>query len=341
MKILCGDIGGTKTRLALFEAHEKGLELREEYAYKSRLFSSLEDIVGLFLKSKSLSPNLACFGIAGPVKDDCAKTTNLPWVVEAEKLAACLGIESVSLINDLVANAYGIFALSQEDFFVLNTGHSDAVGNAVVISAGTGLGEAGLYWDGNGYHPFPSEGGHANFSPRNDLEVELLKYLLTRHEHVSWERVLSGPGLVNIHEFLCDYKGVKTSATHEEEMSNKNAAFVISTTGLSGQCAICAEALDVFAGLYGSEAGNLALKMMATGGVYLGGGIAPKILEKLKNRAFLQGFLEKGRMRKMMEEIPVKVILNDRAALLGAARCALINETREVMASKGKLDGTV
>ena len=328
MKILSGDIGGTKTRLALFETDGKALQVCDEKSFESRSFKALEEIVEAFADSRSLFCERACFGIAGPVKDGRVRTTNLPWVVESRKISQELGIQKVSLINDLVANAYGIDALAAEDFFVLREGRA-AEGNAAVISAGTGLGEAGLYWDGGNHTPFASEGGHTNFAPSNEMEIVLLKYLATRFGHVSWERVLSGPGLVNIHQFLTEYKQAKPSREHEEAMHAGDPAVVITQTGLSGQCKICSEALDLFVSLYGSEAGNLALKMMATGGVYLGGGIAPKILERLKGKTFLSAFLEKGRMRKVLEQIPVKVILNDKAALLGAARCAVLDQKDE------------
>ncbi len=326
MNILAGDIGGTKTRLALFEAgDEKILRLGEEHSYKSRSFGSLEEIVEAFMNSKSLSCDRACFGIAGPVTEEVAQTTNLHWVVQAQTLSEVLGSGKVTLINDLVANAYGIHALSPEDFLVVNAGHS-AKANAVVISAGTGLGEAGLYWDGEHHRPFASEGGHSSFSPTSKIETALLEHLETRFGHVSWERVLSGPGLANIHEFLTTYKQAKPLDVHEEAMKTGDPAAVISQAGLSGQCEICSEALDMFAGLYGSKAGNIALQMMATGGVYLGGGIAPRIIQRLKGEIFMSAFLYKGRMRNVLEQIPVKVILSDRAALLGAARCAMLDQ---------------
>ena len=285
------------------------------------------------MSSQSLSCERACFGIAGPVKEGVAKTTNLPWTVKAQNLSAQLGIKKVSLINDLVANAYGIHALKPEDFFILNAGHS-ARGNAAVISAGTGLGEAGLYWDGEDHHPFASEGGHANFSPANEIEISLLKYLFTRFGHVSWERVLSGPGLVNIHQFLMGHEQARPSRDHGEAMRSSDPASVIAQKGLTGECKICSDTLDLFVSLYGSEAGNLALKVMAAGGVYVGGGIAPKILERFNGRAFMSAFLEKGRMRNNLEEIPVRIILNDRTALLGAARCALLNKKEGAIPSE-------
>jgi len=326
MKVLCGDIGGTKTRLSLFEVGKERLELREERFFPSQEFASLENIVSEFLHAKGISCERACFGIAGPVRDGRSKTTNLPWVVDGRRLARDLGIAEVSLLNDLEANAYGIAVLAASDFLVLNEGNPKAVGNAAVISAGTGLGEAGLYWDGEKHHPFASEGGHADFAPGNELEIALFQYLSKRYGRVSWERVLSGPGLVNIYQFLCEYRQAETPTWLDEEMRTGDPGSAISDAGLTGKCHICAEALDIFVRLYGAEAGNLALKVMAMGGMYLGGGIAPKIAEKLKGPDFMQAFLDKGRMRNMLEEIPIKVILNDRAALLGAARYAAFGQ---------------
>jgi glucokinase (EC 2.7.1.2) len=302
MKVLCGDIGGTNTRLALFEVAETVLEILEEETYKSLEYPSLEIIVSEFLQKRRISSPLpGCFGIAGPIKNGICQTTNLPWVIRLSKLVSELQTERVYLLNDLQANAYGILALKENDFVVLNKGDSEARGNASVISAGTGLGEAGLYWDGMRHHPFACEGGHGSFSPGNELQVGLLKFLFKRFSHVSWERVLSGPGLLNLYEFLCEYRNFTPSKRLVDEMQKGDSAAVVTKEGLSGKCRVCAEALDVFACLYGAEAGNLALKVMATGGVYMGGGIAPKIIEKLRGPHFMEGFLKKGRMQDLLE----------------------------------------
>jgi len=320
MKVLCGDIGGTNTRLALFEVNETTLNTLEEGCFESQNFSSLEDIVGQFLDEKKLYCEWACFGVAGPVKDERCETTNLPWVVEVSRLTSRIQTKEVYLLNDLQANAYGISALKEDDFVILNEGKSEAKGNLAIISAGTGLGEAGLYWDGKQHHPFACEGGHGSFGPGNKLQVDLLNYLFKRFDHVSWERVLSGPGFLNIYEFLCEYRSVSSSSDLKEQMKKGDPAAVVTKAGLSGECKICAEALEVFACLYGAEAGDLALKIMATGGVYIGGGIAPKIIEKLKGPYFMEGFLNKGRMKDLLKEIPIKVVLNDQTALLGTAQ---------------------
>jgi glucokinase len=244
--------------------------------------------------------------------------------VDAGHLAHELGVKTVDLLNDLEANAYGIAALEANDFVVLNHGAPNASGNAAVIAAGTGLGEAGLYWDGTQHHPFACEGGHADFAPQNELQVELLLYLRKKFGHVSWERVVSGPGLHNIYGFLRDTGRGEEPAWLVEAMRQKDPSAVISQAGLEGRSALCAQALDLFVLLYGAEAGNLALKIMATTGVFVGGGIAPKIIRKLQGPAFMEAFAAKGRFKWLLETIPVRVILNDKTALLGAARYAAL-----------------
>jgi glucokinase len=292
MRLLAGDVGGTKTRLAIFEVDGTQLESLSEKSYPSGEYASLDDIVRDFLARENADCRQACFGIAGPVQHGHAETTNLPWIIEAQAMASKFGFERVSLINDLEANAWGIDALSDDDFCVLNAGRPDASGNASVIAAGTGLGEAGLYWDGHRHWPFG---------------------------HVSWERVVSGMGLVNVHNFLRAYRSVAVPSWLSDEMEAGDTAAAISRAAMQEQDALCVEALDLFVKLYGAEAGNHALKIMAAGGVYVGGGIAPKILDKLKGSLFMEGFLAKGRMRHLLEAMPVRVILNDRTALYGPA----------------------
>ena len=318
--ILAGDIGGTSTRLAFFKVQAGRLTPVVEAKYPSREHQSLNEIVSAFVSAHTFTVQHACFGIAGPVRYGRVETSNLAWVVDAETLAHELGLEKVGLINDLEANAYGIAALEEKDFAVLNAGAPDSRGNAAVISAGTGLGEAGLFWDGQRYHPFACEGGHADFSPRNELEVELFRYLMGKFGRVSYERALSGPGLHQIYQFLRDTGRGEEPAWLIEEMRRQDPSALISQVGLEGRSALCVQALDLFIALYGAEAGNLALKMMATGGLYVGGGIAPKIIEKLRGPAFMEAFTAKGRFKSLLEAIPVRVILNDKTALLGAAR---------------------
>lgn len=319
LRVLCGDIGGTKTRLAVFEVDGVRLNCEIEKTYASTQYASLDAIIAQFISETGARCTAASFGIAGPVKDGKGTTTNLPWVVETRRLAQAQGFRRVHLINDLEATAWGIAALQDEDFFVLSQGRGDGQGNAAVIAAGTGLGEAGMFWDGRNYHPFATEGGHANFSPSSELEVALLKYLSGRFDNVSWEHVLSGSGLVNLFEFLRDKRRIPVPHWLQRDMQSGDAAAAISRSALEGRCDLCAEALDLFIHLYGAEAGNLALKLMATGGVYIGGGIAPKILNTLKGPAFMRAFHTKGPMQSLMETISVKVILNDRTALLGSA----------------------
>jgi glucokinase len=245
-------------------------------------------------------------------------------VVDAEQLAQQFRLTRVWLINDLEANAYGVATLAPEDFVVLNEGTPDAEGNAAVIAAGTGLGEAGLYWDGKQHWPFASEGGHASFAPDDALQVELLQYLKQQFTHVSWERVLSGPGLYNIYTFLRDTQRGIEQAWLTEELRQVDPPAAIAGAALAGTCDLCVQALDLCVALYGAEAGNLALKVMATGGVFVGGGIAPKIVAKLKESTFMRAFCAKGRLQPVLAAIPVRVIMNDKTALYGAARCAAL-----------------
>ncbi|MCU7795802.1 MAG: glucokinase [Candidatus Thiodiazotropha sp. (ex Myrtea spinifera)] len=326
MQILAGDIGGTNTRLTLYNAASPTkLEPLREETYPSAAFDNLDAILQRFLEtSPTESVERACFGIAGPVIDQVCSATNLPWRVAASEIEQTFDFDAVWLLNDLEANAWGIEALPEEDLLTLSPGHGEAKGNRSIISAGTGLGEAGLFWDGRGYQPFPSEGGHSDFSPCNLLQFELYQWLADQYGHVSWERLVSGPGLENLHRFITGYRQHKTPDWLLQQMSELGRAPAISNAALQALDPICVEALDLFISLYGREAGIHALKIMATGGVYLGGGIAPKILPRLKNGGFLTAFHNKGRMRPLMETMPVHIILNDKAALLGAARFAAL-----------------
>lgn len=322
--ILAGDIGGTHTRLAFLEEKDGRLPMVAEETFPSREFASLESVLRRFLASHPLPIACASFGIAGPVRNGRCDATNIPWVVDSRLVAREIGLKSVGLINDLEANAWGIAVLEAKDFVVLNQGTSDASGNAAIISAGTGLGEAGLYWDGKHHRPFATEGGHSDFAPRNHLEVELLEYLLKQFQRVSFERVVSGPGLLNIYRFLRDSGRSEEPSWLGEEMRTEDPGAVISRAALNGTSELCAQALGLFVSVYGAEAGNLALKFLATGGVFLGGGIAPKIVQKLMEPAFLNAFMTKGRMKPLLQATPVRVILNDKTALLGAARFAAL-----------------
>jgi glucokinase len=325
--ILAGDVGGTNARLAFFDVVDGELRLASSSVYPSREYRSLDEIVLQFIATTKIMPEKACFGVAGPVRAGRVETSNLPWVIESERLASELKIRSAVLINDLEANAWGIPVLEPDDVACLNQVKTPPVGNQAVIAAGTGLGEAGMYWDGSRHQVFAGEGGHVEFAPRNELEIDLLRYLMTRFGHVSTERVLSGPGLVNIFRFLRDTGHGTEPKWLTEQMQESDPAAAISRAAMEGSCALCAQSLDMFVSIYGAEAGNLALKTMATGGVFLGGGIAPKILAKLTGPLFMHAFFDKGRMQSLLEAIPVKVIKNDRLALLGAARCAVIKSS--------------
>ena len=323
--ILAGDIGGTHARLALFDVSRGQYAPVSLTVFPSHQFPSLDAIAAKFVATTNVHPEAACFGIAGPVVNDRVEATNLPWTVEARSLAGQLQIEKVKLINDLEANAWGIPALAAKDLVALNQ-VAGASGNQAVISAGTGLGEAGMYWDGKSYHVFACEGGHSDYAPRNVLEVELFGYVEKKFGHVSNERVLSGPGLVNIFDFLRDSGRGTPPQWLQDEIQKSDPAAAISRAATDGKCALAEQALDLFIAIYGAEAGNLALKLLAIGGVFVGGGIAPKILSRLtKHNAFMEAFVSKGRMRSLMEKISVQVIVNDETALLGAARYAALN----------------
>lgn len=320
--ILAGDIGGTSARLAAYEVGAGSLRMAIEKTYPSAKYPGLGEIVGQFVAEHQIRITHACCGIAGPVREGRVQTPNLPWLIEGAALARQLGIAGFTLINDLEANAWGIGALGPDDIVTLNAGVPAVTGNAAVIAAGTGLGEAGLFWDGTEHRPFACEGGHVDFAPRSELEIELLQYLMKKFGRVSYERLVSGPGLCNIHEFLRESgRGQETPAVLEA-MREKDAAAVIAQAALDNRSALCVQALDVFVSIYGAEAGNVVLKMMALGGLYVGGGIAPKIIAKLRDGTFMRAYLAKGRMQPLVEATPVHVILNSNTALLGAARYA-------------------
>jgi len=325
--ILAGDIGGTHARLAFFDVVDGNLRPASSSVFPSREYRGLNEIVVKFVGSTGLRADAACFGIAGPVRNGRVEASNLPWVVERKSLAAELHLPRTLLINDLEANAWGISALDPKDVVTLNQVKQPASGNQAVIAAGTGLGEAGMYWDGQRYQIFACEGGHSDFAPRNEIEIELLRHLAGKFGHVSYERIVSGPGLVNVFHFLRDTGRGTEPQWLTDEMLHGDPAAAISKAALEAKCPTCEHALDIFVSLYAAEAGNLALKLMATGGIYLGGGIAPKLLPKLAGPLFMQNFANKGRMQPLLESIPVYVIVNDQAALMGAARCAMAKST--------------
>ena len=322
--ILAGDIGGTNARLAYFQTQNGHFQLVAERVFPSREHSELGEIVTQFLSDSGMRPDAACFGIAGPVRNGRVETSNLPWVIEQSRLAKQIQLPGTLLINDLEASAWGIGALSSGDLVSLNSVSGPVVGNQAVIAPGTGLGEAGLFWDGTRHHVFACEGGHCDFAPQNDQEIELLRYLKARFGHVSYERILSGPGLVNVYEFLRDSGCGKESPEVGASLRTGNGPAAISHGAIAGTDPMAQKALEIWISVFGAEASNLALKAMATGGLFLAGGISPKVLSGLTGPLFMQSFLAKGRMRALMEAIPVQVVTNDKAGLLGAARCAAV-----------------
>jgi len=326
--IVAGDIGGTNARLATFDVQAGRLLPVQELVYRSRSAPDLETIVRRFVDEARPSATAAALGVAGPVKNGRIETPNLPWVVDARRLADILAVPKVTLLNDLKANAYGIRHLGPTDFAILQAGAHDAVGNQAILSAGTGLGCAGLYWDGQRHRPFATEGGHADFAPRNHLEASLMEDIAREKGRVSAERILSGNGLVRTYRFLRERSGVPEPPSLTERFSKEDPAAVISRSALDQVDPVCVQALDTFVSAYGAEAGNVALRMLATGGIFLGGGIAPKNLPAFKQDGlFMKAFLDKGRMRPLLETVPVLVVLNDRAALWGAAHCAAFDES--------------
>jgi glucokinase len=318
--VLAGDIGGTKTNLGLYSVHGDKLRSESTQTFPSKSYSGLLPVLQEFLAGTQHAIDSACFGIAGPVVDGKVKTPNLPWTIDTAESRRALKLDSVTLLNDLEAAAYGILTLEEDDFYTLNEGTMRKSGNKALIAAGTGLGQAILYDDGRHFHPLASEGGHADFAPRNELEIELLRHLIGRFGHVSYERVVSGPGLFNIYRFLKEVRGLEEPSWLTEQLSAADdPSVVISKAALANEAEICVEALDLFVSVYGAEAGNLALRAKSVRGLYVGGGIAPKILDKLKDGSFMRAFVDKGRYTDLMATIPVQVVLNEQAALRGAA----------------------
>ena len=320
--LLAGDIGGTKTVLAIFTV-EAGLKSPLlEKTFPSSSYPSLEMIVSEFLSQTDLKPERATFGVAGPVVERQATITNLPWVIDERRLQAALDFPSVHLLNDLEAIAEAVPMLNSGDLETLREGDAVPGGTIGIIAPGTGLGEAFLTWDGTRYQAHASEGGHTNFGPRNALELDMLSYLLERFDNVSYERVCSGAGFPNIYAYLKDSGYAEEPDWLTKQLAEaKDPTPVITNAALDDErpCVLCRAALNMFVSILGSEAGNLVLKLMATGGLFLGGGIPPRILPVLRTEHFLKAFLSKGRMSKILHDVPVYVILNRRVGLLGAA----------------------
>ena len=325
--ILAGEIGATRTRLAAFETEGSRLQCVVERTYPSHEFGGLGEILPQFTRTEGIPVHGACFGVAGPVRNGRSKISNLPWTVDAKELAAQLKLKSVGLLNDLEAYAYGIDALESKDFITISPGSENAEGNRAVISAKTGLGMAGLFWDGFRHHPFACEGGHADFAPRDAIQMELLAYLQKKYGRVSCERVLSGPGIYDIYNFVRDTKKAQESAElHAQMTAAADPSPLISRLALEGKSAICGLTLSIFVSVFGAEAGNCALRYMGTGGIYIGGVIAAKIAPKMQDGTFMQAFLDKGRMESILKDMPVQIIANDDCGLIGAARYTLVDK---------------
>ena len=329
--ILAGDVGGTKVHLALYNFDDGVLKPVRDQKFPAHEFAQLDDVVKHFLSEtdghKAENPSdivAACFGCPGPVRDGRIKLTNLPWQLDSRDLQSSLGLEHIFLINDLEANGYGIPELANDALFVLHEADPSAVGHRGLVAAGTGLGEALLIWDGKQRHiPLPSEGGHCDFAPRNEREIALLRYLQRElNGRVSYERVVSGIGIKNIYAFLKDDQKMEEPAWLRDRIASEDPNAVIGECAENGSSELCHETLQIFSSSYGAEAGNVALKVLAHGGIYLGGGIAPKVLKTLQSGPFTEAFLDKGRLRPVLESIPVRVILDDTCALLGAAAYA-------------------
>jgi glucokinase len=325
--ILAGEIGATRTRLAAFDTEGSRLKLVVEKTYLSQEQAGLSEIISTFIRSEGIAVHRACFGVAGPVRRGRSKISNLPWTIDSRDLAKQLRLDSVGMINDLEAYAYGIDGLDSKDFVTLNEGSEDAEGNRAVISARTGLGVAGLYWDGYRHYPFGCEGGHADFAPRNALEMELLSYLQKKYGRISCERILSGPGIKNVYDFLRDTRKAEEPQWLKDQIASApDAPALISQLATGGKASICDQTMSTFVSIYGAETGNVALNFMSTGGIFIGGSVAAKNVPKMKDAIFMQSFLDKGRMESLLKEMPVTIVLNDDSGLIGAARYTLIEK---------------
>ena len=321
--VLAGDIGGTNSRLALYAvAGSEALTPIRSATFPSRDHGGLEEVIARFLGEAAAPVAAASFGIAGPVVDDAVITTNLPWHIRGASLRERLGTPHVRLLNDLEATAYGALVLPADQLLALNPGVA-RIGNRAVIAAGTGLGQALLFWDGTRHVPVATEGGHTDFAPRDEVEHELLRYLERQYDgHVSYERTVSGHGLANIFRFLDDHCRMPVSPETRRRFEHEDPAAVIGQLGVSGACGTAVAAVDRFVSIYGAQAGNLALTVMATGGVYIGGGIVNKLLPAMTSGGFVKAFKAKGRYERLMAEIPVWIIRDPDAGLHGAAHVA-------------------
>lgn len=322
MIVLAGDVGGTNARLAVVELNGRSARIARQGKYPSRDYPGLAPIVQRFCQDTATRPDRACFGIACPVVGDHCAAPNLPWTINAQKLRAEISIPRTTIINDFVAVGYGIELLEPPDLATLQEGNPTPHGAIALIGAGTGLGQGFLLWEGDHYEVLPSEGGHGDFAPRGKLQADLLQYLRRQFNRVSWERLLSGPGIVNAYRYLLASGVAPEQAAVRAEMETQDPASVIGRRGLAKTDCLSDRALDLFSEILGAQAGNLALTVVSTGGVYLAGGIAPRMVERLNSGPFLTAFRDKGRMSELLSRIPVHVIMNPNVGLLGAAAVA-------------------
>ncbi len=314
--VLAGDVGGTKTNLALYKmAKGETIELKEGN-YKSQDYKSITEITNIFLKDQP-QPEACCIGVAGPVFDQKVKLTNLSWEMDGNEIAKQMRLEKFHLINDLEATAYGLAMLSDDDTVTIHKGSEAPSGNAAIIAPGTGLGEAGLYFDGKVFHPFATEGGHCDFASRDQEDFELFEYLQKKFGHVSYERVICGPGIINIYQFLQEEKKLEEPSRVTEKIKQGDAAAEISQH--TEQSALCDKTMQLFIRFLAFESANLALKMKATGGLFIGGGIAPQLIPLFNKYQFSDSFKDSGRMSHLLEKVTASIILNTKTALLGAA----------------------
>ncbi len=316
--VLAGDVGGTKTHLALYKFEHGQPKLLVQKKYQTKEYTSLMAMIDAFQEKGILRFQQVCLGVAGPIANGKVHGTNFPWDIDCEELGNQLHLNSITLINDMEANAFGLAALRENDLEILKTG-SKIAGNAAIISPGTGLGEAGLFWDGEEYHPFATEGGHCDFSPRNEYDLEIWEYFHQKYGHVSWERLLSGQGIHDIYQLLRNLSGEKEPKWFSDQMKAADPAAVITHTAIEKQDPICRETLELFVRFLAIESSQLALKFKATGGIYIGGGIVPKIFHGINKETFYDNFTQSGRMNPLLEMVPVHVVTNEKAALLGAA----------------------
>lgn len=319
--ILAADIGGTTTNLALFKIVDGNLELQKEKSFHTKQYDSFTDLFKEFHVDHFVEIDAICLGVAGPVIEGIVQGTNFPWSIDRKELSKALKVKSVFVINDLEANAYGLSTLQEDDFETLLMG-KNIPGNAAIISPGTGLGEAGLFWDSKRYHPFATEGGHCSFSPHHQSDIALYNFMLQKYGDVSWERLLSGQGIIDIHEFLRQLRKTPLPLWIKEKFATENPAALITKMAIEKEDSVCSETLTFFFRYLAIEASQLALKMKATGGIYIGGGIVPKIIKGLDKTDFRTNFVQSGRMGPLLEMMPVKIILNEKTPLFGAAMYA-------------------